>query len=779
MRVKFAYLLAHVLGLVFVGSASCLGEDSRVTVQDCVQVRYINGAWMNRQGTRVAYLVKSPNLRRNVNDYQLYLKDVGSNDVGPGRSIASGETLSIISWSGDGKSLAILEPSGTGKAVVLLNVESGKRETLTQPGAIIDYSLSDSGDVMVYAVEDETPRSQLEAQQSQDRVAKGYRVELGGNAEALARGLSLFSRYRTAGGSWSRPERISIHDPFTHRSLAHFPPLSMPRLSLSPDGRRLLFNYMTDIPDQWRQSPWTQFLMRAGNTMEPIMVLYDLKSGQTTLALNVLNPDSTPQWFRDSRSFLVNAHSPVGSIWEQEDVQDHRIAGPDANMFWVNAASGKVEQVFKRVPFHHEGALFWRQDGDVIIQAHGGTVLRLHRSDGEWREDERVEIPRTEKDRFWSLMSTGSAIVGIHEAVDVPPDLFSYAPGDRSVRILTDLNPALKSERFAPSITVHWTTTEGLDLSGLLFLPPDYLPGKRYPLVIQTKGDQGLFTCDSGSNHEPAFAPQPMANAGMMYLIRIVPENFKFQDEQAKQPKGYPGHIGEAVLQMDIWNSAVKALTDQGLVNPEEIGIIGFSRTGWYVEYMLAHSSFHYAAATAADNTAYSLSEYWLSPGIDQDIEAMYDGPPFGSTRQNWLDYSVSDNLEKIRTPLLLEEMGYGVRDDSQDSTPNGLAIAYEVFKGLSRLEKPVDLYYYPDEGHQPDHPKARLSTLQRNVDWYRFWLQGYEDPSPEKREQYALWRQLRKLQNANARKQGCEPSCHPAAIPNHDAALGSDGTGS
>jgi hypothetical protein len=58
-----------------------------------------------------------------------------------------------------------------------------------------------------------------------------------------------------------------------------------------------------------------------------------------------------------------------------------------------------------------------------------------------------------------------------------------------------------------------------------------------------------------------------------------------------------------------------------------------------------------------------------------------------------------------------------------------------------------VELYFYPNEAHQPDHPLARISSLQRNLDWYRFWLQGYERPNPEEPQQYVRWRELRQLQ--------------------------------
>jgi hypothetical protein len=64
---------------------------------------------------------------------------------------------------------------------------------------------------------------------------------------------------------------------------------------------------------------------------------------------------------------------------------------------------------------------------------------------------------------------------------------------------------------------------------------------------------------------------------------------------------------------------------------------------------------------------------------------------------------------------------------------------------------RPVEMYYYPDEEHAPDHPQARLASLQRNVDWYRFWLRGYERPNPEDPDQYARWHQLMKLQQEDA----------------------------
>jgi dipeptidyl aminopeptidase/acylaminoacyl peptidase len=209
---------------------------------------------------------------------------------------------------------------------------------------------------------------------------------------------------------------------------------------------------------------------------------------------------------------------------------------------------------------------------------------------------------------------------------------------------------------------------------------------------------------------------------------------------------------------MDIWDSAVAMLDARGIIDKNEVGIIGFSRTGWYTEFILSHSATHYRAATVADNVEYSLGEYWLrhDPATIKAWDAMYGGPPYGKTLSNWIKYSISFDLDQIHTPILMEEMG-----DNQPAftdplaPPRLLAETFELFTGLNRLHRPVELYFYPNEDHLPDHPLARLSTLQRNLDWYRFWLQGHENPAADDPDRYARWRGLVKLQNENEKNAG------------------------
>jgi hypothetical protein len=49
--------------------------------------------------------------------------------------------------------------------------------------------------------------------------------------------------------------------------------------------------------------------------------------------------------------------------------------------------------------------------------------------------------------------------------------------------------------------------------------------------------------------------------------------------------------------------------------------------------------------------------------------------------------------------------------------------------------------------------PESQYASLQRNVDWFRFWLQDYEDADPSKSGQYVRWRKLREERRALVEK--------------------------
>jgi hypothetical protein len=89
--------------------------------------------------------------------------------------------------------------------------------------------------------------------------------------------------------------------------------------------------------------------------------------------------------------------------------------------------------------------------------------------------------------------------------------------------------------------------------------------------------------------------------------------------------------------------------------------------------------------------------------------------------------------------------------------TPVSISLEWEIYASLVAQEKVVDMIYFPDGQHVLQKPLERMASQHGNVDWFRLWLKGEEDPDPTKAEQYARWRELRKLQHAN--KAGRKPN--------------------
>ena len=77
----------------------------------------------------------------------------------------------------------------------------------------------------------------------------------------------------------------------------------------------------------------------------------------------------------------------------------------------------------------------------------------------------------------------------------------------------------------------------------------------------------------------------------------------------------------------------------------------------------------------------------------------------------------------------------------------------WQPYAGLRYLHKPVDLVRLNIDEHPHTNPAARMAAQGGTVDWFRFWLQDYEDPDAAKAEQYKRWHELKKMQDENEKK--------------------------
>jgi len=340
--------------------------------------------------------------------------------------------------------------------------------------------------------------------------------------------------------------------------------------------------------------------------------------------------------------------------------------------------------------------------------------------------------------------------IRVDQGLNEPWRLVRATSDNHEKLLVFDPNAELLADRRrAQETIVRWRTRSGAELSAGLYLPIDYEEGKRYPVVIQTHGfEETVFAPDGFST--TGFAAQPLAAAGFMVVQAHRCSKHCDTSEKYK--------ISEGEFIKDAWESLVDHLDGLSLIDRSRVAIQGYSRSCYHELYFLTHSSYSIAAMICTDGIDGSYLQYLLfgpeNPGLADEYRSMNDGPPFGRTLNNWLKSAPGFNLERIHTPVRLVAL-----NDSAS-----LLEEWEPYAGLTLQKKPVELFYLPDAIHNIVRPWERFASQQGTVDWFRFWLQGYERTSPvtEAGEtsaslsaQYARWERLCRLKVSSRRSVG------------------------
>jgi dipeptidyl aminopeptidase/acylaminoacyl peptidase len=148
-------------------------------------------------------------------------------------------------------------------------------------------------------------------------------------------------------------------------------------------------------------------------------------------------------------------------------------------------------------------------------------------------------------------------------------------------------------------------------------------------------------------------------------------------------------------------------------------------------------------SAVSISSPPYEPSAYWMGAMRGRDNprvmrEFMQAGPP-DEDPERWKVIAPALNVSRISAPLLMQFPAQEVR------------YASELHARLSNTKTPVEMYAYPDEAHLKIQPRHRYAVYRRNLDWFRYWLQGEVDPDPEKAEQYRRWEAMRRRQAGSA----------------------------
>jgi dipeptidyl aminopeptidase/acylaminoacyl peptidase len=517
--------------------------------------------------------------------------------------------------------------------------------------------------------------------------------------------------------------------------------------SLSPDGKFLIHvRPVTVIAQDWSRylpAPGFEYLKIEPGKLNSVArdnllrlkeySMLDIKTGvetpliQAPLAFGLAyGGDSTVVWSPDGRQILLtNSFLPLNNV---DPANAIRRQSPCA-LVAVQLASRSVTCVVyaKELAEGHilGSTLTFAEDSNsfsfAVRRRQGGEEHKAYiRENGEYRPANIADLRQATS----KAVSVAPPLrVFVKQSLNAPPTLWATDAEMMESKQLWDPNPQLAQLEFGTASVFHWQDRTGHDWEGGLVLPVGYEPGKRYPLVIQIYNfDPTRFMTDG--LFPTAMAARALASAGIVVLQvqRRFPHTFDDSEAQA--------HV-------EAFRSATDTLSRQGLIDPHRVGLVGFSATSWYVEEALIQDPDRYAAATIAEGIDISYMQYCLwgtsNPALAGEFEKFVGSKPLGQGLSLWVEKAPGFHLDSIETPMRIEAM-----------QPASILGEWELYSSLERQGKPVDLIYFPKGAHVHQQPLERLASQQGDIDWFRFWLQGYEYPDPSRKEQYSRWERMR-----------------------------------
>jgi fermentation-respiration switch protein FrsA (DUF1100 family) len=496
--------------------------------------------------------------------------------------------------------------------------------------------------------------------------------------------------------------------------------------SYSPDSRYAVQACrLRRKPSHWNRYssiPWAR-----GITVDQLF-LVDLETGQGRVLLDAPllssvrqdGPVPDPLWIDDQTVILASSPYPGNSD------ADTPCDLPRWGVVAVDIGSREVTWIadwkYPAMPIRH---VEWRKAQQTLLIEQESEGMKKSQTFA-WRRIAQQWQPVKPPHQTGRDAPTSPIKISLRQSLNERPLLVAEDLKSAKRAVIFDPSPKLDRVRRGLVKMTEWAVSKGT-WKGLLFYPPDYDPNERYPLVIQTHGLRSSEFSLSGLVKN--YVAQPLASKGMIVL----------QVGEEVLHDGVFNTPNEWSVVKDGYEKAIDHVDSLRLIDRSRVAMIGWSRSGAWVGYMLTHSDYPIAAAMFMDAADRSWWSY-VSEDYRDTLQRDFGEMPFGSGLKTWLDHAPALSLHRVQTPVLMW----------QSHSASGL---WDWYSGLRVLNRPVEYWVLPDGTHDLAKPSQRMFINEMTVDWFNFWLNDREDADPSRAAQYRRWRELKQLQDQNGSK--------------------------
>ncbi|MCP2519100.1 prolyl oligopeptidase family serine peptidase [Candidatus Aminicenantes bacterium AC-335-A11] len=420
------------------------------------------------------------------------------------------------------------------------------------------------------------------------------------------------------------------------------------------------------------------------------------------------------QWSYDSRKVFL--------IEEKSNYEEKRAPGIPF-LYEYNLEKNKCQLI----PINWEkgigeiyGRIFDAEKNKIVTSLANGVinpliVLERSQKSDKWRIF-KINHKMAANISNHDLGKDGKTFVFIHSTSSTLPALYCGELSKNkliNVRKLVQFNKHLKNKFIAKSEIIRWKSKNGREIEGILYYPKDYEKGKRYPLIVSIHGGPSAYDPDwftlSWGDYPHLLAGK---NCFVLFVNYSGSSNYGLEFLESIFGKYYELEIPDIL-------SGIDYLIDKGLVDPDKLGLMGWSN-GAILSIGLVVETDRFKVACCGAGDVNWISDYGncrFGPQFDN----LYLGGPFREKLDVYIKKSPIFRLDRVKTPTLIL---FGDKDTNVP-TEQG----FEHYRTLQQIGKvPVRFVLFPGEPHGFRRISHQRRKIEEELAWFDKYLFGKEE---------------------------------------------------
>ncbi|MGH0431993.1 S9 family peptidase [Bacillus hominis] len=346
--------------------------------------------------------------------------------------------------------------------------------------------------------------------------------------------------------------------------------------------------------------------------------------------------------------------------------------------------------------------LQWTAKG-ILIRWQDKTNYRI----GLLAEDGTVEALSDNVDGF--IMDASITKDGNHITYSkaITNETFEIYLDDKKI---TNKNSFFEGKLKSNRQIISWKSSDGLEIEGVLSTPVEFDANKKYPLLVVIHGG-------------PAWASFPIFSDcfNEKYPIeQFIEKGFIVLEPNYRGSSGYGNEFLKAnyrkqgIADYDDVISGVDKLVDQGIVDKDRVGVMGWSNGGYISAFCSTFSSRFKAISVGGGITNWST--HYVHTDIPYFIRMHLGNTPWNDP-EIYTKTSPMTYIKSACTPTLIQ---HGEKD-ARIPTSN----AYELYQGLRDMEVDTELIIFKGMAYSSDQPGVHMAIMKQNLMWFSHYILG------------------------------------------------------